>query len=98
MKSEFVCVLADIDCKWEGLDPTYRVYVNDELFAERTWTWTDCYLEEMLQIQAVPGDYQLRWELVPPHLAQLTVTNIRIAQGPGTVVNNQILRIVHEIE
>jgi hypothetical protein len=96
MKSEFVCVLADVDCQWEGLNPTYRVYVNDELFAERTWSWTDCYLEEMLQIQAGPGDYQLRWELVPPHLAQLTVTNIRVDQGPGTVVDNQILRIANE--
>jgi hypothetical protein len=46
----------------------------------------------MLQIEAEPGEYQLRWELVPPHLAQLTVDNIRVDFGPGTVENN-VLRI-----
>jgi hypothetical protein len=72
--------------------PIYRVYVNDELFAERTWLWGDSYLEEMLQIEAVPGEYTIRVDLVPPHLAQLTVGNIRVDFGPGTVENN-VLRI-----
>jgi hypothetical protein len=39
MSKKFVRVLADVDCEWEGLMPSYRVYVNDELFAERTWRW-----------------------------------------------------------
>jgi len=93
MNSKFVKVLADINCEWEGLNPIYRVYVNDELFAERTWLWTDCYLEEILQIEAKPGNYQLRWELVPPHLAQLTVNNVRVDYGNGTIINNNQLRI-----
>jgi hypothetical protein len=96
MTKKFVRVLADVDCKWEGLDPIYRVYVNDELFAERTWRWTDLYLEEMLQIEAEPGAYTLRWELVPPHLAQLTVENVRVDYGPGHVENNTLLRISNE--
>ena len=96
MTKKFVRVLADVDCEWEGLDPVYRVYVNDELFAERTWCWTDCYLEEMLQIEAAPGKYTLRWELVPPHLAQLTVQNVRVDYGPGNIKNNTLLRILDE--
>ena len=56
MNKKFVRVLADIKCEWEGLDPIYRVYVNEELFAERTWIWGDSYLEEMLQIEAMPGE------------------------------------------
>jgi hypothetical protein len=93
MSRYFVRVLADVDCDWEGLNPIYRVYVNDELFAERTWYWPDCYLEEMLQIEAEPGDYTLRWELVPPHLAQLTVNNVRVDYGPAKILNNETLRI-----
>jgi len=89
----FVRILADIDCEWEGLNPIYRVFVNDELFIERTWAWPDQYLEEMLQIEAVPGEYELRWELVPPHLAQLTAKNIRVDLGPGQIINENILRI-----
>jgi hypothetical protein len=96
MTKKFVRVLADVHCDWEGLDPTYRVYVNDELFAERTWRWTDAYLEEMLQIEAKPGKYHLRWELVPPHLAQLQVQNIRVDYGPGNIKNNTLLRILDE--
>lgn len=95
MSKKFVRVLADVDCEWEGLSPSYRVYVNDELFAERTWIWTDSYLEEMFQIEATPGDYQFRWELVVPHLAQLTVTNLRVEQGPATIESN-LLRILDE--
>lgn len=92
MTKKFVRVLADVNCEWEGLNPIYRVYVNDELFAERTWNWPNSYLEEMLQIQGDVGEYQLRWELVPPHLAQLRVQNIRVDFGPGQVENN-VLRI-----
>jgi hypothetical protein len=92
MNKHFVRVLADVDCEWEGLNPIYRVYVNDELFAERTWYWTNEYLAEMLQIEAEPGEYHLRWELVPPHLAQLRVENIRVDLGPGSIENN-VLRI-----
>ena len=92
MTKQFVQVLADVDCEWEGLSPVYRLYVDDELFAERTWRWTDCYLEEIMQIEAEPGEYPIRFELVPPHLAQLQVTNIRVGYGPGTIENN-VLRI-----
>lgn len=96
MNKKFVQVLADIYCDWEGLNPTYRVYVNDELFAERTWHWTDSYLEEMLQINAEPGEYTLRWELVPPHLANLVVNKVRIHQGPALIKDVTTLRIMNE--
>jgi hypothetical protein len=96
MTRQFVRVLADVHCTWEGLNPIYRVYVNDELFAERTWRWTNAYLEEMLQIEADPGKYNLRWELVPPHLATLQVHNVRVDFGPGNIKNNTLLRIYDE--
>lgn len=96
MDKKFVRVVADVHCDWEGLDPIYRLYVNDELFAERTWIWSDSYLEENLQIEAAPGEYTIRYELVPPHLAQLRVENIRVDFGPGVIENNT-LRIVNEI-
>lgn len=96
MGKKFVRVLADVHCDWEGLDPIYRVYVNEELFAERTWRWSDSYLEEMLQIEADPGTYILRWELVPPHLAQLSVQNVRVDYGPAQIENQQNVRIYDE--
>jgi len=95
MDKKFVRVLADVHCEWEGLDPIYRLYVNDELFAERTWTWASAYLEENLQIEAEPGEYTIRYELVQPHLAELKVENIRVDFGPGVIENN-VLRITNE--
>lgn len=96
MTKKFVRVLADVHCDWEGLDPIYRVFVNNELFTERTWRWTDSYLEEVLQIEANPGKYQLRWELVPPHLAKLRVRNVRVELGPADIVDSTTLRILDE--
>jgi hypothetical protein len=81
MSKRLVQITADIHCNWEGLNPSYRLYVNDELFTERTWIWDQFYLEETVSIEAEPGDYHLRWELVPPCLAQLDVTNMRVLQG-----------------
>ena len=84
-------VVNDVTCEWEGLPPIYRVYVNDELFTERTWIWKeDIYLEELLQINAVPGDYVISYELVPPYLASLKLQNVRVITGPATVKNNVI--------
>lgn len=93
MTKHFVRVLADVDCEWEGLNPIYRVFVNDQLFAERTWMWTTEYLEELLQIEAEPGEYKLSWQLVTPHLAKLQVDNVRVDYGPGEIIDNSILRI-----
>ena len=89
MESKFVQLVSDVTCEWEGLPPTYRVYVNDELFAERTWIWQDGeYLEEMLQIQAPPGSYSISYELVPPYLAMIRLENMRVITGPASVTNN----------
>lgn len=93
MSRRFVQVLCDIDCDWEGLPPNYRVYVNDELFAERTWVWTDERLEELLQISAEPGEYTITYELVPPHLATLKVLGVRIEDGPAKIISSQTFKI-----
>lgn len=95
--SHYVQVLCDVACEWEGLPPTYRLYVNDELFAERTWNWdSDYYLEEMIQVEAEPGKYRIHYELVPPHLARLTVNNFRVEHGSARVKQDGYLRIDNE--
>jgi hypothetical protein len=97
MNKKFVRVVCDLHCKWEGLAPIYRLYVNDELFTERTWIWRDnVYLQEQIQIEAEPGDYAIRYELVPPNLAELTVTNSVVKNGPGEIIKPGQLRIHDE--
>jgi len=98
MTAQFVLVKADVSIIWEGAAPDYRLYVGGELFADRTYIWQEQYLEELIQIYAPPGDYELHWELVPSTAGEITVTNVRIDNGPVTacIVNNSVLRIEHE--
>ena len=81
MKPEFITVLCDVYCKCGDTPARYRAYVNDELFSERTWIWRDVYLEEMLQINAAPGKYTIRYELVDGYKQQRRHENSQYASG-----------------
>ena len=85
MQAEFVMAQCDVYCKWADESPRYRCYVNNELFTERTWIWHKQYLEETLQIQALPGNYHIRYELVNPENASIKVKNLRIVNGPAII-------------
>ena len=90
---QFIRVLCDVDCSWTETLPVYRVYVDDELFAERTWRWRDEYLEEMIQIEAEPGEYVISYELVNSPGATIRVLNMRVDYGPGKIKGN-LLKIL----
>jgi hypothetical protein len=98
MNNQFVRVTCNLKCRWEGLAPNYRLYVNNELFAERTYIWQDdeVFLTEEIQIHAPPGTYKLRYELVPPNLAELAVSQPVVAFGPGTIDEQGVLYIPNE--
>ena len=91
MTQQFVRVLADVHCDC-AVDqrPIYRLYVNDELFTERTWIWENVYLEEVIPILAEPGDYVIRYELVPGTTAGLNIQNLRIAEGSATIQDSTV--------
>jgi hypothetical protein len=93
MEPVFVRAVFNLDCRWEGLDPVYRIYVNNEMFAERTYRWTDCYLEEHLQISAPPGTYRIRVEPVGPQIAKFITGGHRIDHGPAHWVDINTLEI-----
>jgi hypothetical protein len=86
MQTEFVIAECNVYMKWKGgPPPRYRCYVNNELFTERTWIWTDKYLEEMIQIQAPPGHYEVRYELLDPDQASIKVRDLRVVEGPAII-------------
>lgn len=89
----FVKATFDLKCDWEGLPPVYRIYVNDELFTERTWTWTKHYLNEALQIQALPGTYTVTVQPVGPNLAKFYTENHAVKHGPAEWIDSTHLRI-----
>lgn len=77
MQTHFVRVECDVTAKVLAQPFRYRAYVGDELFAERTWIWENCYLEENFQIQALPGIYPIRFETVDPVNGRIKVRNFR---------------------
>ena len=91
MTQQFVRVLADVHCDC-AVDqrPIYRLYINDELFTERTWIWENVYLEEVIPILAEPGDYVVRYELVPGNTAGLNIQNLRVAEGSATIQDSTV--------
>jgi hypothetical protein len=94
MAQNYVRVVCNVYCRYEGLPPIYRVYVNNELFTERTWIWNaDYYIREEIQINAEPGEYAIRYELVPPNLAELFVTRPVVDHGSAIVTEDGQLRI-----
>jgi hypothetical protein len=94
MSKQFVRILSNIDCEWEGINPIYRLYVNNELFTERTWVWTDSALEENLQVEAEPGVYEVRYELLSPNLAQLKIGSLSVDFGPAEILDDAHFRIL----
>lgn len=94
MSKQFVRILSNIDCEWEGMSPIYRLYINDELFTERTWVWTDNALEENLQVEAEPGVYEVRYELLSPNLAQLKVGSLSVDFGTAEILDDTHFRIL----
>lgn len=96
MKPKFVIATVDVHCRWHGEPPRYRCYVENELFAERTWLWDNVYLEESFQIEAPPGKYKIRYELVDKDSAELKLKNARVDSGPAVMHKGDILEILDE--
>ena len=97
MQTEFVSVVCDLFCDWTDSPPRYRMYVNDELFTERTWIWQGAYLEENLQVQAPPGRYSITLEVVQPTNATITMKNAKVDKGSGRINKQGFLEVWHEI-
>lgn len=89
MQNFFVHVECDVTAKVLQTPLIYRAYVNNELFAERTWIWQNCYLQENFQITAPPGVYCMRFETVYPEHGRIKVRNHRIVAGPGRIIDYQ---------
>ena len=91
----YVCVEAEIHCRWNENPPVYRAYVGDELFAERTFIWTDAYLIETLQLSVAPGRYAIKIEKVGDNSADFKV-NLKVAQGPAKIKSGWLLKVGNE--
>jgi hypothetical protein len=89
----FVMVHCRVRCEWRQFPPTYRIYVNHEMFTERTWIWDDNQLDDCLQILAPEGKYKITYRLVDPHDAKIFTSDWRVSLGPAVINQHADLRI-----
>jgi hypothetical protein len=96
MQTKPVQLQCDVYCRWDGNDTRYRLYVNDELFTERTWIWggKEYYLEEIITIEAPVGLYEIKYELVEPTQSKLGIKNMQVISGTARLHKNQTLEIL----
>ena len=75
-----------------GDEPSYRLYVNDELFSERTYRYeSGTYLTEQLFVNKNPGAYKVRIESLGSFKYKLR--NLRCAYGTADIIDNETFRI-----
>ena len=99
MNTKFVRISIDIevDNKLSDFSPSYRVYVENELFVERTYVQQDHqYLCEMLQIEALPGRYKVVFENLDPEKATFLTKNYSVMHGPARWLSKKYLEIYDE--
>ncbi len=80
----------DVHAHWSDRPPIYRLYVNDEMFTERTFGWPSyqIYLKEHLYCELDTGVHTLRLENLDVS-SRLELDNFRIN---GAVVNKNLKR------
>jgi len=69
----------------QPVPPSYRIYVDDDLITERTFSWnpTTDYIEEHVAVNARPGPHTLRVENITPKLGTFVVENLRVDGLPS---------------
>lgn len=86
---KFIAVTIDIYCEWLSEAPQYRLYVNNELFTERTFSYnSDTYLQEIIQLHAFPGIYEIKVELLTEKFLNFTAKNLQIKKGHAKVIDD----------
>jgi len=87
MEKQFVQVACNVHVEWSGLRaPSYRLYVNNELFTERTWRWRNVALDELIQLEVPAGKYKIIYELLDKKDAVIKVENMRVIKGPARIL------------
>lgn len=91
---KFVTVTIDIYCEWLSEAPEYRLYVNDELFADRTFRWNkEKYLQEVIPLHAPPGIYTITVEPLTEKLLKFEANNLQIEKGKAKRISDREFEI-----
>lgn len=94
-EKKFVKLSLDIYCFWLNEPPVYRIYINDELFCDRTYHWKEeNYLQENFQIFAPPGLYTIKIENNDKHIVDFLAKNLQIKKGNAKKISDREFEIL----
>jgi hypothetical protein len=97
MRKYSVKLNLDLFCDWKRVPPTYRLYINHELFTERTYIWSGTqYIQEIISLDAPPGKYTIRVDNLGDPECQFKIRNLTIGRGPVQVLDSKTFEIVNE--
>lgn len=97
MRNQSVLFNFDLFCEWTKEPPLYRVYINHELFTERTYIWGDTqYIQEVINLKAPAGTYNIRVDNLGDADCVFKIRNLTISEGNAQVVNHKTIEILNE--
>jgi hypothetical protein len=97
MKNTFVKVEVDLFCDWKKAPPVYRLYINHDLFTERTYVWgATQYLQEIISLDAPPGRYTIRVDNLGDPDCQFKLRNLTASVGPVRIIDSKTFEITNE--
>ena len=75
-----VHVTFELWCEWSGEPPSYRVYINNDLMTERTYTFDNSqeYLEERVPLLTKSGAHFLKIDNLNSDNATFTIKNFKV--------------------
>lgn len=70
----------DLWCKWTKAPPTYRLYCDNDLLTERTYTFDNkqAFVRELAKVVLEPGEHEFVVENLHPELGMFELRNIWI--------------------
>ena len=68
----------DLYCKWSKAPPTYRLYCDDDLLTERTYTFDNrkAFVRELSKVEVELGEHEFVVENLHPELGTFELRNI----------------------
>ena len=93
--TKFIILRFDLHCDWEHFAPTYRIYVNDEMFMERAYkARRPTYYKEKVSINAPPGKYKIQVVPNDKTINTFIMSNTVVENGDGKVLNVNEIEII----
>jgi hypothetical protein len=70
----------DVLCDWQTDPQAYRLYINNDLYTERTYIWRNPnqWLREIIVAELEPGEHTLTLQPVNPNFPGFRLTNFAV--------------------